>query len=183
MDFPTDIELVERAKVDADAFATLYRKYVQRVWQFVSFRITDTAEAEDVTALVWEKVLKSLSKFNPKHEASFAAWLFQIARHAITDSYREADKCATVDLDATPDLIDERTDAPEVAAQIQLRAHLSEQIRKLPAQQAQIIELRFFAELKNKEIAVLLRINEQSVSSALCRGLKKLQVLLPAGSI
>ena len=64
MDSSTDMDLVARAKVDADVFALLYRKYVQRVWQFVAFRITDTDEAPgcytlDEDGTTWEKADES----------------------------------------------------------------------------------------------------------------------------
>ena len=47
-------------------------------------------------------------------------------------------------------------------------------VQELPERQAEIITMRFFTEMKNKEISKVLNISEKSVASSLCRGLKVL---------
>lgn len=47
-------------------------------------------------------------------------------------------------------------------------------IQELPERQQEVVTMRFFAGMKNKEIAKALGISERSVASSLCRGLKSL---------
>ena len=50
-------------------------------------------------------------------------------------------------------------------------------VQKLPQRRQEIITLRFFGELHNREIAGILNLDEHTVASHLCRGLRDLHRL------
>ena len=52
-------ELVEQARSDVEAFATIYRRYVDKVYRFVLRRTGDVGLAEDITATTLEKGARS----------------------------------------------------------------------------------------------------------------------------
>jgi RNA polymerase sigma-70 factor (ECF subfamily) len=79
--------LVERARVDADGFAELYRSYAERVHAFAYRRCGDRELAEDLTAATFERALRSLDRFE-WGPGGFAPWLFRIAANEITDHHR-----------------------------------------------------------------------------------------------
>src|SRR5947209_15716744 len=54
---PDDASLVERSKVDADAFGVLYDRYCDRIYRYVFRRLRNHEAAEDVTAEIFLKVL------------------------------------------------------------------------------------------------------------------------------
>jgi RNA polymerase sigma factor (sigma-70 family) len=79
--------LVERARHDSQAFADLYRMYVNRVYAFAYKRSGSTQVAEDVTSTTFERALRGLSTFEWR-SGGFGAWLFRIAANELTNHYR-----------------------------------------------------------------------------------------------
>lgn len=87
LDLLDERALVERARVDADAFAELYRCYVERIHAFVLRRCGDATLAEDITATTFERAMRSLDRF-AWGPGGFAPWLFRIAANELTDHHR-----------------------------------------------------------------------------------------------
>jgi RNA polymerase sigma-70 factor (ECF subfamily) len=80
-------QLVARAKRgDGDAFAQLYRRYLDDVYAFVAARLADRQAAEDATQTIFFRAMQSLSTC--RDDAAFPGWLFAIARNVVTDTYR-----------------------------------------------------------------------------------------------
>ncbi len=84
--------LIQRARaLDDDALTTLYGRYLTPVYQFVLARMGDPHLAEDITAETFVAMVESIERLRGEDELTFAAWLFGIARHRISDHYRRAE--------------------------------------------------------------------------------------------
>ena len=79
--------LVERARRDPDAFAALYRMYLDRIHAFAYRRTGSREVSEDITAATFERALRALPSFEWKG-GGFGAWLFRIAANELNDHYR-----------------------------------------------------------------------------------------------
>ena len=76
----SDGELVERAQAgERDAFAELYDRYFERVYDFLTRMMRSRSEAEDVTQDTFIRAMNSLGKLD--NASSFKSWLFTIARN------------------------------------------------------------------------------------------------------
>jgi len=74
---------------DPHAFARLYDRYERACFQFIR-RLLGAAHgdaAEDLHQETWIAVSRNVAGFDPA-KASFAAWLFTIARHKTFDHFR-----------------------------------------------------------------------------------------------
>src|SRR5262245_29591485 len=82
-----DEAVLARAKAgDKAAIGLIYRRYVEPIYHFARLRLGDAQAAEDLTSSVFEKFIKALAEGKgPKQH--LRGWLFQVARHAIYDSY------------------------------------------------------------------------------------------------
>ncbi len=80
----TESVLVCRAKTEPRAFADLYDHYFPRVYNYIRYHVRDAETADDITAQVFERALIKISSYRPER-ASFADWLFAIARNAVRD--------------------------------------------------------------------------------------------------
>jgi RNA polymerase sigma-70 factor, ECF subfamily len=86
-----DGALIRRARaLDDAALTALYGRYLTPVYQFVLARVGDPHLAEDVTAETFVAMVESIDRLRGEDELTFAAWLFGIARHRISDHYRRA---------------------------------------------------------------------------------------------
>jgi RNA polymerase sigma-70 factor (ECF subfamily) len=173
-----EMTLVEKAKVDPEAFSALYERYFQRIYSYVSWRIGSRRDVEDLVSDIFTKALDKLSSFKWQKGATFSSWIFRIAHNAVVDYYRSKGKRRHVDLDDLPEIESSGLLPSEALDRRRLFETLSQMIQELPTRQAEIITMRFFGEMRNKEIAKILDIEERSVSSSLFRGLKKLHDML-----
>lgn len=167
-------ELVYLALTNTDAFRTLYRRYISRVYGYIASRVDGVQDAEDLTAETFVKVLKGLPQFEYRGEGSFAAWLFRIALNQVTAFHRRSPP-RTHSLDAIPS-IPSSTPAPEEwLTQQELADRVRSMLTMLSPRRQEIVTLRFYGGLRNQEIAVVLGLNERSVAAHLSRALADLQ--------
>ena len=168
-------ELVMRAKINSQAFGTLYDHYFPRVYNYTRYRVRSPVDADDLTALVFERALANLKTFRPRG-APFSAWLFGIARNAINDFYRRQRDHLPLEF-ALDQAVDEPVPEVFVTHQEQHSALLIA-LSRLNDRERDLLALKFAADLTHKQIAQLTNMTETSVSVALFRALQRLRSIL-----
>jgi RNA polymerase sigma-70 factor (ECF subfamily) len=170
----TEETLVRRARRDADAFGELYERYVERIYNYVFYRVGDTAEAEDLTARVFYRALGHIHEYQARG-APFAAWLYRIAHNLVANWYRDRSRRKNVRLDDVA-MLPERGAGPyQRAEQNEETQTLLRAIRKLPTERQQLLILKFGEELSNEEIARIIGRSEGAVKSLYHRTLVALR--------
>ena len=155
--------LVRRAQQrDEEAFAKLYEEYFDKIYRYVTLRIGDHMEAEDVTQQVFIKVLHSISSFKWKG-IPFSAWLFRIARNQVIDYVRKKKRYATVPLD-------ERLAGRDIDLQLAAERKLDIEgvlaaTKQLTDAQREVISLRFTSELSIAEVSKIMGKSEGAVKA------------------
>lgn len=168
-------DLIAQISKDAEAFRRLYRHYFPRVFAYVAYRVGRKQDAEDVTSDIFMRVVKGIAQFEYRGEGSFAAWLFRIAYNEIQQFYRNEQRNNIIALDELPEIHSSDYLPDELLMQKERFLRLHEMLKTLSPRRQEIISLRFFAELRNQEIAAVLQLDERSVASHLSRGLEDLQ--------
>ncbi len=165
-------EIIKRAKHgDKEAFSELYRKYDPKIERFTYQRVSDVEEAEDIISEIWTKTFIHLKNFQGEFENSFGAWIFSITRNCLRDYYRKKKEHPITKVENVSDLsLSEDFTMNDWFDQERIETF----IRQLPSKQQQIIRMKYFDDLKNKEIAATLSLSEKTVSSALNKALHKL---------
>jgi len=166
--------LIEAAQRDPVRFADLYERYFELVYAYIARRLRDRNEAEDVTAEVFHKALRSLPRFKWTG-APFAAWLFRISANMIADRAQRAARERTVGSD--DDVPEARMPQPQQAdlEQSERRASLFRQIEGLAEDQRRVVVMRFAEEKSIREIAGVLGRSEGAVKQLQFRALEKLR--------
>src|SRR4029079_17597103 len=75
-----DLPAVRAAQADGAAFATLYRRYLDRVYGYAFYQLGNHHDAEDVTERIFLAAFRALPGFRDEG-SSFRAWLFRIAHN------------------------------------------------------------------------------------------------------
>src|SRR5690606_527845 len=68
-----------------------YDHYFRRMYSYLAARVTHPPDAEDLVGEVFLQVVKGLPSLSNRHQFSFAAWIFTIARSKVADFYRRDD--------------------------------------------------------------------------------------------
>ena len=167
-------ELIEKNRLNAAGFQEIYTLWLTRVYQYVYARVGSPNDAEDLTSQIFLKAYEAFPRY--KHRGQFAAWLFTIARNEINMFYR-GKKTVEVTLDVIEfansgqDMLHTVINSGEINQLIQIISNL------LPEEQ-ELIYLRYVAEMKFADIAIVLERKEDAVKKSLYRLQTRLQNLL-----
>lgn len=179
---------IQQARADPRAFVHLYDHYFPRVHAYVCYRVHAQQDAEDLVADIFIKAMLEVGSFKWRHENSFSGWLFRIAHNLIIDYYRRCQQLQVNEIpfdpgEPPPDdavrngaVLANQALPPEEALN---RQETFRQMRALVAslspRRQEVITLKFFGGLRNKEIAGILDLDERTIASHLSRGLKDLR--------
>ncbi|MBM7856015.1 RNA polymerase sigma-70 factor (ECF subfamily) [Desulfohalotomaculum tongense] len=152
-------------------FEELYNENFARVNRYLRYRVINTWDADDLTALVF---MKALEKFHTyRGESSFSAWILRIAHNVYVDYVRKDREVATPEeklhrqvVEGAPEeemLLNEEVD--------ELRSFMNE----LPPDYRDVIALRYAGELRFKQIGEVLGKSEVAVRMMHHRAIKMLR--------
>ncbi len=167
--YPADEGLAFAARGDPAAFAELYQRYAGHIYRYLLTQVNNAQDAQDLTAQTFTAALKNIASY--RGEGSPAAWLTIIARNHAVNFLRRSRREVPLDDDAP--LIAPATE--EIVGQRLQMASVLQALNRLPADRAEVIRLRIFAELSTHETAVVMGKSEAAVKMLLHRGLRDLR--------
>ena len=155
--------LVRRAQQhDEEAFAELYEKYFDKIYRYISLKIGNRFEAEDMTQQVFINALSSISSFKWRG-LPFSSWLFRIAHNLVVDYFRKKTRQPVSTLNES---ITASEDNPQKVIEQKMNIEQLELASKglTPAQQ-EVIALRFAGELPIAQVARVMGRSEGAIKA------------------
>ncbi|HET9051628.1 MAG TPA: sigma-70 family RNA polymerase sigma factor [Candidatus Dormibacteraeota bacterium] len=161
-------DLVERAKLDPEAFGELYDHYVGQIYRFVYSRLRSQDAAEDVTSEVFLKALRAIHRYRPSGHP-FSAWLYQISVNAIADHYRA--RRPEDDIDDAVGVSAPGRPLEEEVAQRDEAHRIWAAIESLPMAQRTALTLKLGEDLKLAQIGEIMGKSEGAIKLLVHRGM------------
>lgn len=162
---------------DVEAVGRLYDALVGPIHRYVAMRLRRREDAEDVTQLVFERIVAALPRY--RHSGRpFAAWAFRIARNAVIDHQRRQRPTEPLGRIAEP------ADQFEIDARSLQEEELRElraAIRSLTPDQQEALALRYAAGLSAEEAARVMGRQAGTVRGLTFRAIEALRRLLVGG--
>ena len=152
-------------------FDGIYDHYLPKIYRFVYYRTRHKQTAEDITSLVFLKVVGHLGSYR-KEKAPFGTWLYRIARNTIIDYVRTVKP--TQDLETAFFVSSKENVAAKTEVRMQLEA-VKFQMKNLSELQRDVLTMRVWDELSHQEISEILEISEDSSKVALSRAIANLK--------
>lgn len=199
---PSESALVNRVvQGDQQALALLFDRFRERLWRTVNFRLDQRlhgrVDADDVLQEAYLNASQRIDHFHPGASCSAFVWLRLIVSQTLIDVHRR--HLGAKKRDARRDvgiyggwdaqstsfslssLLLGHLTSPSHAA---LRQELSEQLETALSAMSdidrEVLALRHFEELTNREVAQVLDITEQAASVRYVRALARLKNILSA---
>lgn len=161
-------------------FLKYYLRYYEKIYRYLYFRAyEDKALAEDLTSETFLKAFEKFETFDP--EKNFSSWIYAIARNCLIDHFRKEKRHKEVSLSDYENFL--KTDSEEVQEAVDqklIRKKILELLELLPQKEKELLLLKYFDQLENKEIVRILDINPATLRVQQHRALKKIKKLLPS---
>ncbi len=177
---PDERALVERSRVDLNAFALIYRHYLPRIHSYAWRRTSSHQIAEDICSATFESALRNLQRFEWR-SGGIGPWLFRIASNEVIAHYRREGRpsgsrgqVAMARLH-NPVAIDDHDRILDTGDE-QLRTALNQ----LSGRYQTAIALRFVAELDPSDAAAAMGLAKPAYTVVLSRALKALRKKMAA---
>ncbi|EKE12501.1 MAG: hypothetical protein ACD_13C00193G0011 [uncultured bacterium] len=138
---------------DKNAFAELYRIFLDRIYRFIYYLVDDEFLAEDITQNTFLKAWNNLRNFSLT-KGTYQSYLYTIARNLVIDHQRKK-KEISLELTVGENLRSE-TDLVEGVARNESIAKVREALSILEEDDRQIIILRYFEDMSYDEIAAVI---------------------------
>ena len=155
------------AEPGIESYEALYRSSCSDLHAYVRTLLRDSASAEDVTALAFERAYRRRASFDARR-GSPRAWLFGIARNAALDELRRRRAAPAL----APEPVAPGEDPSDAAVR---RATVRRALEQLGARDRELIALKFHAGLSNAELARVLGTSESNAGTRLHRAVSRLR--------
>ena len=168
--------LVDLARHEPAAFAELYRRNVQPVAAFVRRRSGNAHDADDITAVTFERAFTKLHRYQPG-PSGFVGWLYRIATNEIIDQARRRARQHSARGQRALRLLHEHEPVvghdPDSADPALIAA-----LDQLPDRYNTVLSLRYIAGLEPSAVAAQLNITAGNCAVLTHRALAALRALL-----
>lgn len=178
----TEIELLNKIKINPAAFSGLFKLYYKPIFGYIFRRTGKFDDSADIAAETFFKAFTHIHTFSYKG-ISIKTWLYRIATNETNLYFRRKEKYNSlferIDFENKANFNSFLLDDKKVL-ELELQKHglfmeVLKNLKTLPIKYQEVIALRYFEGKQNKEIAEILSINEGTLKSLLSRGLEKLR--------
>ncbi|NLG53286.1 MAG: RNA polymerase sigma factor [Clostridiales bacterium] len=152
---------------DRDALNSLIKEYYQSVFAYFYRNTRDYHKSNDLTQDVFIKVVSGIDKYD--NRGRFKAWLFTVACNVLRNQWRHDNLHTHYELTESDAAATE-----DHSAAVVNKIRLEDALSALPAEQRDAVILKYYHDLKIREIAEITGVAEATVKSRLNYALKKL---------
>ena len=176
---PEERELFQRLQAgEIDAVRELFERYRARVYRVCLHYTGNAEDARDIVQETFVRAYRGVRQF--RGDSALATWLTRIAMNLCLNFRRDRRTAATL-LDQREELV--RTNMPPVAPpgpeEELRRREMADRIRQLvdtlPRRERMAFVMKFYNDMKIKEISEAMQISEGTVKSFLHRALVTLR--------
>lgn len=178
----SDEKLVQQLQDPAsreEAFRELLKLYQERLYWQIRNILKNHEDTDDVLQNTFIKIFRNIEKF--KGESQLFSWMYRIATNeAITFLNNRAKKQQISSEELQQQIVDNLVnDVYFEGDEIQLK--LQKAIATLPERQQQVFNMKYFQELKYKEISDILGTSEGALKASYHHATKKIEDFLKQG--
>lgn len=167
---------------DPESFAKIYDMYIDKIYRFIYFKVSDKELAQDLAAEVFLKTWEYVN--TGKEIDNIKALLYKISRNLIIDYYRSRHRHdVSIESEILENIDEESSNEPEIITHthidIKMELEVVEKaIKSLKDEYKDVLLLKHIEELSLGEIAKVLQKKNGAVRVMLHRATKALQEIL-----
>ncbi|MCC0679486.1 RNA polymerase sigma factor [Clostridioides sp. ES-S-0005-03] len=156
-----------------ELFDTLIEKYYNSVYCYCYRHVDNQMTAQDLTQDVFVTVIKNISNY--KHYGKFENYLYVIARNRCKDFWKKKQPLYLESLD--------KEESKQELVDVENKIFVKEALTKLPETEFEVVILRYYHDLKFKDIAKIMDSSVSVTKYRMSMALKKLEVYMEGGKV
>jgi len=157
---------------DIGLLSTLFDRYNIKIFNYFLRCTYNKSLSQDLTQIVFEKLIKYRESY--KQDYTFQAWLYRVAGNIKNDHYRKEKSYKSrnhIYFDQTEQVYDPNNTIEKKESIKLLHAAL----KKLPADQREVIWMTKFEKMKYADVAKILELSESAIKVKVHRAIKRLR--------
>ncbi|MDR1940871.1 MAG: sigma-70 family RNA polymerase sigma factor [Endomicrobium sp.] len=159
-------------------FEQTYKEFFKIIYSYILARVREDNTACDIAAAAWQKALKNFNSFD-ESKGNIRQWLFTIARNEINMHYRLYYVKKFLSLTGFEDTkISQEKAIEDSLIYEQEKQTLLSGLETLDKKERDIIALKFYSGLNNRQIAELVNISESNAGTIINRSMNKLRTFM-----
>lgn len=175
----TDREILELVKKPAtidQGFRLLVKEHQQHIYWQIRKILLNHEDSDDVLQNVFIKIFKGLPNF--KGESKLSTWMFRIAYNESMTFLKRKSKIVQINSTEMQDYLVQQLEADVYFTGDEIQMQLQKALARLPDRQREIFNMRYYDEIKFKDIASILELTEGAVKSSYHIAAKKIESYL-----
>jgi len=148
----------------------IYIDYSPKVIRFVSSKVGDHNQVEDLVSQIFVKVYSNWDKFDAA-KASISTWIYTIANNTVLDYYRTR----RVFEEVPEEIVDDKKGLDESILNEEMLETLAFALENLPQRERDLVILHYYHNLTLKEIAQKLGMSYANVKIVHKKALDKMK--------
>ncbi len=174
-----DREIIEGSKIQGKeeiAFNQLVLKYQERLYWHIRKMVIDHDDSDDVLQNTMIKIWRSLSSF--RAESGLYTWLYRIATNEALSFLKQKKKKAFAPWVDVEEQMSETLEADPWFNGDEIQLKLQQAILKLPEKQRIVFNMKYFDQVKYKEMSEILGTSVGALKASYHHAVKKIEAML-----
>lgn len=172
----TLIENLKQKDTQASAFEVLINTYKERLYWHIRRIVLDHDDTDDVLQNTFIKVFRNIDKF--KGASKLYSWMYRIATNEALSFLKAKSKKLGVGNDELQERLANNLQADVYFEGDEIQLKLQKAIALLPEKQKLVFNMKYFEELKYREISEILGTSEGSLKTSYHLAVKKIEASL-----
>ena len=174
-----ELELVKQLKnkeTQEKAFRILMSQYKERLYWHIRKIVISHDDADDVLQNTFVKVYRGINNFNA--DSKIFSWMYRIATNESITFINKRAKQKSVDIDEYQHSMANTLQDDELYSGSEIQIILQKAIATLPQKQQLVFNMKYFDELKYKEISDILGTSVGALKASYFHAVKKIEKII-----
>ncbi|KQC33094.1 RNA polymerase sigma70 factor [Nonlabens sp. YIK11] len=170
------LDLIANPKSLDKGFRMLVKEHQQNLYWQIRKILLNHEDADDVLQNVFIKIFRGLPNF--KGDSKLSTWMFRIAYNESMTFLKRKSKIVQINSAEMQDYLVQQLEADVYFTGDDIQMQLQKALVRLPDRQREIFNMRYYDEIKFKDIAEILELSEGAVKSSYHIAAKKIESYL-----
>ena len=170
------VQQLKNKKTSQEAFRELVSQYKERLYWHIRNIVKDHDDSHDVLQNTFIKIFRNIDQF--KGDSKLFSWMYRIATNESITFLNKKSKRLQISSEELQDSIINNLESDVYFEGSEIQLKLQKAIASLPQKQQQVFNMKYFEELKYREIADILETSEGALKASYHIAVKKIEEFL-----